>query len=205
MKSLKWLALVVAVLVVLSLRATGGPTNKSRKQAKAAPPPPAAVQKDEVVDGYGRTADLARENALKRGRESAEKLLRQRLGTSGWWPTDEQFGTDFLLAHEVLKPIGEPEQADEVIIDDERGMVARCRVMLTPSYLKEIETTARQQTVQERHSILARVLGGILAVVLVTAAYLRLEESTRGYATKLLRLVAVIVLAVVGAGLYLTR
>jgi hypothetical protein len=203
MKSMKWLALVVAVIVVLNLRATGGPTSRNRKQAKAAPP--AAVQKDEVVDGYGKTPDLARQKALENGREHAETLLRQRLGTSGWWPTEDQVRTDFLVAHEVLKPVGEPELAEEVIIDGKPGQVARCRVTLTPSYLKEIETFARQQTVQERHSILARVLGGILAVVLVTAAYLRLEESTRGYATKLLRLVAVIVLAVVGAGLYLTR
>ena len=38
--------------------------------------------------------------------------------------------------------------------------------------------------------LLARVLGGALAVLLVVAGYLRLEEATRGYYTKLLRLAA---------------
>jgi hypothetical protein len=201
----KWLALVVAVFALLATQASGGPSSKSRKQAAKPAPPPAAVQQEEVVDGYGQTAELARENALKNGRERVEKLLLKRLGPSGWWPAEEQVSTEFLLAHEVLKPVGEPELAAEVNVDGKPGLVARCRVALTPSYLKEIETTARQQTVQDRHSVLARVLGGILAVVLVTAAYLRLEESTRGYATKLLRLAAVIVLAVVGAALFLTR
>ena len=82
--------------------------------------------------------------------------------------------------------------------------VARYSVDLTRGYLKQIETAARQEKVEERHALLARVLSGILAVALVTAAYLRLEESTRGYATKLLRLAAGLLLALVGTGLWLS-
>jgi hypothetical protein len=204
MNSKMWLALVVAVVVVLNLRSIGGASGrKSNKPAKAAPAAVAA-KADDIVDGYGKTPELARESALKNSRLRVEDLLTQRLRGTGWSATDEQLETDFLVRHNVIQPHGEPEPAP-VNVDGKPSLVARCRVELTHDYLKKIETAAREQTVQERHSILARVLGGILAVALVTAAYLRLEESTRGYATKLLRLVAVVVLAVVGAGLYLTR
>lgn len=206
MKSTRWLALAVAVIVLLNLRGTGDAAGKRGRDKPAKPGTPVVAPKvDDVVDGYGPTPEQARESALKNSRERVEELLTRRLRGTGWTPTAEQLDLDFLVRHNVIQPRGEPEVVPPVNIDDKPALIAHCRVELTHDYLKEIETTARQQTVQERHSILARLLAGILAVALVTAGYLRLEESTRGYATKLLRLGAVVVLAVVAAGLYLTR
>jgi hypothetical protein len=51
--------------------------------------------------------------------------------------------------------------------------------------------------------LFARVLAGLVALLVVAGGYLRLEEATRGYYTTLLRAAAVAFLALVGAGLWL--
>jgi hypothetical protein len=66
-----------------------------------------------------------------------------------------------------------------------------------------MQRLARQGRMESRHLILARILGGLVAMLLVLGGYLRLEEATRGYYTSLLRLSAVGVLTAVGAGLWL--
>jgi len=80
----------------------------------------------------------------------------------------------------------------------------RYEVVLTEKYVAEMEPVVRQQRMQERQLVLFRGLAGLVAILLVTAAYLRLEEMTKGYATKLLRLGGAVVLALVAAGLWLT-
>jgi hypothetical protein len=52
-----------------------------------------------------------------------------------------------------------------------------------------------------RHLLLARVLGGVVCLLIVVGAYLRLEEATKGYYTRLLRLTAIGILIGVGAAL----
>ena len=63
---------------------------------------------------------------------------------------------------------------------------------------------AQQDRVLDRHLLLARVLGGAVAVLLVLAGYLRLEDATRGYYTRLLRLAAIALVALAGVGVWLT-
>ena len=46
------------------------------------------------------------------------------------------------------------------------------------------------------------MLGGVVCLLLVVGGYLRLEEATKGYYTRLLRLTAIAVLIGVGVGLY---
>jgi hypothetical protein len=61
----------------------------------------------------------------------------------------------------------------------------------------------RQERATSRQGVLARVLGGLVAVLAVIACYLRLEDATKGYYTTLLRLAAVAFVALVGAGIWL--
>ncbi len=61
----------------------------------------------------------------------------------------------------------------------------------------------RQDRAAHRQGVLARVLGGLVAFLAVVACYLRLEDATKGYYTTLLRLAALGLVALVGAGIWL--
>jgi hypothetical protein len=61
----------------------------------------------------------------------------------------------------------------------------------------------RQDRATSRQVVLARVLAGLVAVLMAVACYLRLEDATKGYYTTLLRLAAVAFVSLVGAGIWL--
>ncbi len=199
MNAMKGLTLVVALLVVANLAPVDAASSRARKKPQPAPAPTV----NETVTGNGRTAQKALATAKKNAVERVEALLRERFEPSGWQPTEAYLAPDYLEEKKVIQPEGEPEEGPGVVGVGEVNYTATYRVRLTPEYLAEVVKEARQQTVQERHQLLARVLAGILAVVLVAAGYLRLEEMTHGYATKLLRLAAVALLGLVGAALLL--
>jgi hypothetical protein len=81
------------------------------------------------------------------------------------------------------------------------------KVGLSPRARAEIESKDREYrrevTVQERMVFLARILGGLVALLGVVAGYIRLDDLTKGYYTGWLRLAAGGILAVVGVGLWL--
>jgi hypothetical protein len=166
--------------------------------AAAKPPGP----EENVVDGYGPTAAAARDRALEHAQERVEKLLQQRFRLAGWKPSPEQLAPEYLVRYGVVQPQGEPKPSPD--LRDEKALVARYKVELTRDYLREVQRVAREERVQERHLILARVLAGLVVLLLVTAGYLRLEDMTRGYATQLLRAVAVGLVALAAVGLWLT-
>lgn len=201
MRCLAWTALVVLGLTCLTT-----PSLRSSATAAADPQPATGVRvgerSDDLVDGYGPTAAAARERALEHACRRVEKLLLDRLGHSGWQPRPEQLEPGYLSRYGVIQPHGEPEV--EPRFKNEKVMVARYQVELTSDYLTQVQQSARLERVETRHLLLARGLTGLLALLLVTAGYLRLEEMTRGYATHLLRLAAAAVLALVAAVLWLT-
>jgi hypothetical protein len=201
MKSPSWcLAILAAGLVLvggLNLSAFGSSNRKGRKPAKT--PPVAVKQAEEVVDGYGSTARDARARALENAQERVTELLRQKAGDPQWHPPAELLEPGYLEGKGVIAEVGKPEPSG-----DDKALVARYKVQLTDEYIRHAQQLARHERVLERHLCLARVLGGIVAVLLVTAGFLRLEEMTRGYATQLLRLAAFALLAVTGVAIWLT-
>ena len=204
MNSMKGLALVVALLVVANAHQTGHAQNKSRKkEAKAKPMPARVMPQAEEVPGNGETADKARETARKNAVARVEELLLERFSRGDWQPAARHLDAEYLEEKKVIQPAGETKIGPGVVGDV--NFTAMYRVELTTEYMNELVKEARVRKVEERHLVLGRVVFAILALALVTAGYLRLEEMSRGYATKLLRLAAVVLLAIVGAGLYLTR
>src|SRR5262249_9455138 len=155
-----------------------------------------------VVDGYGATADAARARARENARERVAELLRKEAGDPGWDPPAEMLDPDRLAPYNVMTEVGKPEPSGQV--DGEKALVARYKVQLPDDYLRDVQKAARQERVLDRHLLLARLLGGALAVLLAAAGYLRLEEMTRGYATQLLRLAALAFLALAGLAIWLT-
>jgi hypothetical protein len=205
MRSKWWLILLAFVLFAgnrhISFSVASGRPGK--KQAVPSARVAAKAKSENVVDGYGPTAAAAKERALEHAQERVESLLRERFGADGWKPNEEQLSADYLIFYKVVTPQGEPEPAPGINGND-RAMVARYKVELTKDYLGEVQRLAREQRVQERHLVMARLLGWMVVLLLVVAGYLRLEDMTRGYATRLLRLAAVALVAVAGGALWLT-
>jgi hypothetical protein len=190
MRSIGWIVLLAVVLLAAQQRVPG--TAPPPQPPKAAAPARVAEKRDDVVDGYGPNPAKAQEVALGHAQERVEKLLARRLGKGLQLPAD-QLDPDFLLSQGVAEPLGKPELTKNRNV--EGAWVARYKVELTRDYLGEVVRLANAQRVRQRHLLLARVLAGLVALALVTAGYLRLEDATRGYATKLLRLAAAVLLA----------
>src|SRR5262249_21336703 len=152
------------------------------------------------VDGYGPTPQDARARAMENAQERVIELLRREAGDPNWDPPTDLLDPDKLRQYAVVAEVGKPEPS--VQVDGDKALVARYKVQLTDDSLRDVQKQARQERVQDRHLLLARLLGGALAVLLVAAGYLRLEEMTRGYATQLLRLAAFALLALAGVAIW---
>jgi len=150
-----------------------------------------------VEDGYGKSAEDAREVALKKAQDKLEEYLTQNFGRLDWSPVLgprsrlEEWG--------VLREVTPPEPVE--LGPGEPAQRVQVRVEITGRYLQEVQKLAREERMQQRHLLLARVLAGLVALLVVVAGYLRLEDLTRGYYTTLLRVAAVGVLLLTGVGL----
>jgi hypothetical protein len=205
MRSKWWFILLVIVAVAgnngISFTAAAG---RGKAPKKAPPAMPRAFDPDEnMVEGFGETAPAARNRALVHGQERVEKLLRERFREANWTPPQELLAAEALTHYGVLEEQGKPEPAKG--LGDDRAMVSRYKVQLTNRYLEKVQSVAREHRVEERHKLLARMLGGLVVLLLVVAGYLRLEDMTRGYATTILRVMAVSLVALTCGALWLTR
>jgi len=200
MRSKWWLILLAFTVVAGSFQIALSAAGPSPLKPPRSPVVPRPVEKaeDNIVDGYGANAAAAREMALKHATERVETLLRNYFREQSWTPPPEQLSSDYLIDCGVVLPLGDPQQVPGV------GMVARYKVELTRKYKTEVERVKWEQRVRDRNLILARVLAGLVVLLLVMAGYLRLEDMTRGYATQMLRVVAFGLVALTSLVLWLT-
>jgi hypothetical protein len=71
---------------------------------------------------------------------------------------------------------------------------------------RQFQESLRQHRAAQRQKILAVVVAGLVALLLVVAGYLRMEDATKGYCTRLLRTAVVAFVALAGAaGIWLLR
>jgi hypothetical protein len=147
------------------------------------------VLRQEFV-GYGTTEQDARTHALEQARDwLAEK------GPFDWTPP-----VDYFLRRNMVR-FSEPTD-QELKLAGPMKMV-KMDLTVNVGQAEEIQLVAREYRMKDRQGVLARVLAGLVALLLVAGGYLRLEEATRGYYTTLLRSAAAFILALVGAGLWL--
>ena len=197
-----WVGLVVLAVLVTGLRvlrseATGRKVPASAVKTQAEPAP---ERQGELVKGYGVDAARAEERAVEQAQQRLRDLLAEKLGKS-FRPDQEMLDLEYLTRVGVLRREGDPSA---VTLKDGDWLVASYRVRLNDNYLREVARFARHQQMGDRHQFAARVLVGLVALLLVVTGYLRLEEATRGYATTWLRAAAVAVLLAVGLGLWVT-
>lgn len=183
------LRLLALCLVAGALLASSSPA-----LAKSAPSGPKKVVIKHEFQGYGLTPKDAEANALEQGCDwlSANSNL-------GWTPTPE------FLREKNMVQFGEPAEKDSDIAKEFGGRmkVVAMQLEITSDQARDIQKQARQERMVSRHLLLARILGGLVCLLIVVGAYLRLEEATKGYYTRLLRLTAIAILIGIGAGLWL--
>lgn len=158
-----------------------------------APKGPRVVGEVVEVSGHGADADAARNQALKNAQDEVAGLLRERLGTS----SGRAFTVEEMQRLRVIQSIGAPEPSRAKALPGEPLVEVKCRVALTEASIRAVQGAARQ-------GVLLRVIAALVVVFAVVCGYLRLEEWTRGYATKLLRLLVSLVLIAAGIILWLT-
>jgi hypothetical protein len=81
----------------------------------------------------------------------------------------------------------------------------RVSLTLTRELLAAAQASQRELRASERQILLGRIVAGFLLVIMVLVGYLQLEEWTKGYATRLLRLLAALSLIAGALVLWLVR
>lgn len=180
-----------------------------------------------VESGWKVTQDEAVQDALDRAQATvvAEYLGRQNPPLE--WQPPAEFIRGYLLKDVSPADKFQDEESKEIIEIRVGGHLAReevknfgdplgtmyrvcLRVGIPPGSQSRIlqeektyQAQQRQVRAQQRQFQLAQVLVGVVALLTAIAGYLRLEDATKGYYTKWLRLAAVIFLGLVGAGIWM--
>jgi hypothetical protein len=200
MRPTAWLGLAALCLFAASFRVHSSNRSPKLDERGNGKGRPAAQTKDNGspvaswrILGYGEKDSDAEEDALERARIEVAAFLRSCRPPVQWDPPryyiekylvkgriDSQ-DKELIEARSVQEPLGKK--------------VAGLRVEVAPDDLKAILRTQRQW-------FLARLLALVVAGLTATAAYLRLDEATKGYYTNMLRAASVVLVAGVAVGLW---
>lgn len=191
MHSSRWMALAAFILILGSSRF-------------AFSSPESGAKISEVVEGYGPNAAKASERAEENAEKLVETWLRQRYGDHNWQSGKEPLDAGTLSKHGVIRPLGQPTPTTLAAFKGQPSLVARVRVEVTEGYLETVQHHLRQQRVHQRQGVLARILAALVVVLLVVVGYLRLDEATAGYFTRILRIASLVILALAALALVLT-
>ncbi|HEY7425526.1 MAG TPA: hypothetical protein VH682_14945 [Gemmataceae bacterium] len=182
MRPANWFFLLVLCLFVGSVYAS------LSLAARPAPRGPKAPLIKEEFQGYGQQQKEAEADALK---QACDWLSTHE--NLGWTPPPE------FLRDKGMVRFGE---SSEKVFEKAGPMkVVSMELEISADQARAIQKQARHERMTSRHLLLARVLGGVVCLLLVVGGYLRLEEATKGYYTRLLRVAAITFLILVGLGL----
>jgi hypothetical protein len=189
-------------LFALLAQAAAADADSPRGKPRHRTATPARIVLEKRFVGYGITEADARQHAV---RQACEWLADNgRLGA--------MLSPEYLRSRGLVQPVDptdEEKETTQKIKLPEPVEVAAVKLEVSKDQYdemkEELQKVARKQRMEERHWLVARVLAGVVALIVVCGGYLRLEEATRGYYTLLLRAAALLVLGVVGAGLWLVR
>jgi hypothetical protein len=151
---------------------------------------PRAVSPDLI--GHGQTKADAEQDALEQARAWVIALLKERRPGLLWEPT-----TAYLREWHLVREVTyNPAYASQRI-----GPLHQItlRVELGDDSLREM---LRQDRLYQRHLVSAKVLAGLMGLLVILAVYFRLEEITRGYYTGTLRAGLSAGLILLGVGMW---
>jgi hypothetical protein len=190
---------VVSLLAVVVLVAS----LNGRSPHPAPPPPPQAVGQGPVaadllkplpwrVVGYGRKIEDAEQDALEKAHKEVLDYLAGLRPPVEWQPSPEYVNRNLIKQREEEGP----EQR-------EIGPVYKMTLTVdVGSHLPDILKHDQHHRMEVRQLLMAKVVGALVVLLAVVALYFRLEEYTKGYYTLWLRLTALGLMALTGAGVW---
>lgn len=181
-----WLHLTAVCLIAGSLSASVSPV--SARHPVSQPQKPSRLIHEEFT-GYGQTEITARNDAL----QHASLWLEKQSGL-GWTPDPQ-----YLLDH-ALVGFGE---AEDKVFEEPMGKmkVVKMQLDISTDEARAIQKQAQRERMKERQKSSLLVVLGVVGLLSVVGGYLRLEEATKGYYTRVLRIAAIGLFLVVVAGL----
>jgi hypothetical protein len=181
-----WLRLAALCLLAGSLSAFPSPL----AARPPAPEPKKPLYHEEFI-GYGTTELAAQRDALSQACSWVEQNV-----ALGWTPHPE-----YLVTQKIVQFCDPEEKKFEPPMNDMK--VVKMQLDITDSQYRDIQKQAQQVRMKERQYTSLLVLIGVVGLLGVIGGYLRLDEATKGYCTRLLRIAAIGVVVVIVAGLFL--
>jgi hypothetical protein len=187
-------SLLAVVVLVASLN--GHSPHPGARPPQAVEQAPAAENAPKTlpwkVTGYGRKIEEAEQDALEKAHKEVLDYLAGLNPPVEWRPSLDYVNRNLVRQREEEGP----EQR-------EIGPVSKMTLTVdVGSHLQDILKHDRHHRMEVRQLLMAKVLGGLVVLLAVVALYFRLEEYTKGYYTTWLRLTALGLLALTGAGVW---
>jgi hypothetical protein len=184
-------------------------TKKGWQAARAIAARPGAGKEEKglvrTVAGWGRTQEEAEQDAVHRATEFLAKFLHQLKPPLALTPTEA-----YVRQHLLRGPAERQEDLDQDIKDDKSGEVIHVQcwsltLAVSPQAYAELVRLDQQTQLDRQRAarmlLLAKVLAGVLALLVAVIGYIRIEEWTKGFYTGRVRLVVACLLAAVVLGL----
>lgn len=183
-----WFHLAALCLIAGSLSLSVSPLS-ARKNPPVPEPKKPLIH--EEFTGIGKTETAARNDALA----LACRWLEEHSGLA--WTPDAQY----LLEHALVRFDDVEDKEFEEPVGDMK--VVEMELDITAKQAREIQKQAQHERMKERQKWSLLIVLGVVCLLGVVGGYLRLEEATKGYYTRWLRLAVVGALLVLVAGLCL--
>jgi hypothetical protein len=149
---------------------------------------------EEKFEGFGKTVKEAENDALRQGCDWLVKKCDLA------YPPDSQYLRDNLVQ---FRDMGTKEFDPPVGVMKVVRMQLSVRPDQQAEMRKQADKHAQQQRMKERQKLSLLVLLGAVGLLAVVGGYLRLEEATKGYCTRLLRVLAATAVLGILSGLLL--
>jgi hypothetical protein len=185
---------VVLVLVAAGVRAANKVDRPSR-EAEVSTSGSDDRYRSWTITAYGETHDKAKQRAEEKAWEKVCEYLARQEPPIHWRP-DVNWVTNNLVKG--------PSPAKLVEMGDlGKAYEQTLTVKVEPKDYQKLVEQDRQELMRQRQLLLARILAGVVALLVAVVGYLRLDEATKGYYTLWLRLGALALVGGVGAALVL--
>jgi hypothetical protein len=195
MRLARFASLCVLILVVAGLRAGGG-EKRPRREAEIAMSGSARYP-SWTITAYGVTPEKAEEVALNKASDQVRHYLAHLDPPVQWRPDGKWIDENLVKTRTAPKQVA----SDDPLLD--KAFERTLQIEVGPKQYREIVEYDRQECMEQRQLLLARILAGVVALLVAAVGYLRLDEATKGYYTLWLRLAALGLVGAVGAALVL--